>query len=631
MRPFISKICRKSVTTGLFLLFVFSGFVVQAQKIGLTRIDPPNWWTGMSSPNLQLMVYGEHISKTVPVISYPGVQIREVIHVESPNYLFINLLLSETVSPGTMRIEFTENGKTRASYQYEFKQRKNDSSLFQGFDNSDVIYLLMPDRFSNGDPSNDNAENMKEKADRTNPNGRHGGDIKGITNHFDYLNELGVTAIWTNPLLENNMPGFSYHGYAITDLYKTDARFGTNQDYVDMVQQAHKKGLKVIMDMVFNHLGTDYYWKNDLPMQDWYNQWPEFTRSNYRGGVVSDPHASQADYDVMVKGWFDTSMADLNQHNHLLAEYLIQNSIWWVEYAGLDAIRQDTYPYPYSDFMSLWMKRLLAEYPHFNVVGEVWLSYPQAVAYWENNQTNKDGYRSNLTNVFDFPLMYAISSAFNEEEAWDKGTARLWEMVSQDYVYANPMNLVSFADNHDGDRIYSKLGEDFNKYKLAMAFLMTTRGIPQLYYGTEILMTGKEHNGHGDIRKDFPGGWSDDPNNAFTREGRTEEQNRAFDFMRKLLRWRQSNEAVQTGKLTHYIPENGVYVYFRHNEEGSVMVILNNTNEKKQVDLSRFAENLQGYSKGRSVLDRTAFDQLNEITVPAKSPLIVELLKSVRL
>jgi glycosidase len=362
-------------------------------------------------------------------------------------------------------------------------------------------------------------------------------------------------------------------------------------------------------------------------MQDWYNQWPEFTRSNYRGGVVSDPHAAKSDYDKMVRGWFDTSMADLNQHNPLLADFLIQNSIWWVELAGLDGIRQDTYPYPYSDFMAQWMQRLLAEYPNFNVVGEVWLSYPQSVAYWENNTTNHDGYRSYLTNVFDFPMMDAISKAFNENEGWDKGSARLWELVSQDYVYANPMKVVPFADNHDGDRIYSKLNEDYNKFRLAMVFLLTTRGIPQIYYGTEILMTGKASNGHGDIRKDFPGGWANDSLNAFAKEGRTIEQNRAFNFMKKLLRWRETNTIVQSGELTHYIPEDGVYVYFRHSDQGTVMVMLNNNNEDKTVNLSRFNENLKGFSRGRSVLDRTAYEQLNEIVIPAKSPLVVELIK----
>ncbi len=379
------------------------------------------------------------------------------------------------------------------------------------------------------------------------------------------------------------------------------------------------------MDMIFNHLGTGYYWKDDLPMKNWYNQWPEFTRSNYRGGTVSDPYASDYDYNKMVKGWFDETMADLNQDNELMANFLIQNSIWWIEYAGLDGIRQDTYPYPYKDFMSTWMQRVLEEYPDFNVVGEVWLSFPPAVAYWLNNNTNKDGYKSNLTDVFDFPLMYAISKAFNENEGWSTGTAQLYETLSQDFIYSNPDGMVTFADNHDGDRFFTKINKDIDKFKLAMAFMMTTRGTPQIYYGTEILMEGEEHKSHGDIRKDFPGGWAGDENNAFTKEGRTADQNEAFNYLRRLLNWRKSNATVQYGKLTHYIPENGVYVYFKKHKNNTVMVLLNNTTDDKKVDMSRFSESIGDKTKGRSVLTRQSWDDLDFIDVPAKSPLIIDL------
>lgn len=593
--------------------------------VSLERIDPPMWWVGMKNPNLQLMVYGNDIGTTKPVIDYKGVIIKEVILVENSNYMFINLDICSDALPGTFPIEFKVGKKVKATYTYELKERSNQSNMHKGFNNSDVIYLLMPDRFSNGNPDNDNMPGMLETADRTNPNGRHGGDLEGIKNHLDYLSELGVTAIWLNPTLENNMPAYSYHGYAVTDLYKTDPRYGTNEEYVTFIKTAHSKGIKVIMDMIFNHLGTNYYWKDDLPMKDWYNEWPEFTRSNYRGGVVSDPHASEYDYNKMVKGWFDKTMADLNQNNPHMANYLIQNSIWWIEYAGLDGIRQDTYPYPYKDFMAEWMKRVLEEYPDFNVVGESWLSQPQAVAYWMDNETNKDGYRSHLTNVFDFPLMYAISKAFNEKEGWSTGTAQLYEVISQDYVYSNADNVVTFADNHDGDRFYTKIKEDINSFKMAMAFIMTTRGIPQIYYGTEILMTGLEHKGHGDIRKDFPGGWSGDTNNAFTREGRSQEQNEAFDFLRRLLNWRKSNETVQYGSLTHYIPEDGVYVYFRKYKDNTVMVMINNSTENKQVVMDRFKNDIGDHNKGRSVLTREAWDSLDVIEVPAKTPLIIEL------
>jgi len=603
------------------------GIQMFAQQINLDRVDPPFWWTGMKNHNLQLMVYGNNISDTRPVINYEGVNLKTVIHVESPNYLFLNIVIDENTIAGTFNIEFKKGSKTKATYPYELRARDANPNLYQGFDNSDVIYLLMPDRFSNGDPDNDDMPNMLEKANRKNPNGRHGGDITGISNKLDYLNDLGVTALWINPLLENNMPAYSYHGYAVTDLYKTDARYGTNDDYVKLIEDAHSKGLKVIMDMIFNHLGTGYYWKDDLPMYDWYNQWPEFTRSNYRGGVVSDPHASNYDYDKMVRGWFDVNMADLNQDNELMANFLIQNSIWWIEYAGLDGIRQDTYPYPYKDFMATWMRRVLDEYPNFNVVGEAWLSQSPAVAYWLNNSTNKDGYKSNLTDVFDFPLMYAISKAFNEEEGWSTGTSQLYEVLSQDFVYSNTKGIVTFADNHDGDRFYSKIGNDINKYKLAMAFMMTTRGTPQIYYGTEILMAGEEHKGHGDIRKDFPGGWADDKNDAFTNDGRTVEQNDAFNFLRRLLNWRKSNPAVQYGKLTHYIPEDGVYVYFRTYKDNTVMVMLNNTKEKKTVNLDRFKESIGDNTKGKSVLTRRGWDELSVIEIPAKSPMIIELVK----
>jgi neopullulanase len=611
----------------MILAMLVTTISLTASGINLNRIDPPFWWAGMNNNSLQLLVYGENISETRPTINYTGVKIQEVILVESPNYMFINLEISDITLPGKFDIVFNKGKRIIAKYGYELKERKPDPSLHQGFDNSDVIYLLMPDRFSNGDPKNDNINGMLENADRNNPNGRHGGDLKGMSNQLDYLKKLGITAIWANPLLENDMPEYSYHGYAVTDLYKVDARFGTNEDYVKFVDKAHTKGIKIIMDMIFNHLGTGYYWNDDLPMQDWYNQWPEFTRSNYRGGAVSDPYASDFDYNKMVKGWFDKTMADLNQNNRFLANYLIQNSIWWIEYVGLDGIRQDTYPYPFKEFMAEWMKRILEEYPEFNVVGEAWLSHTPAVAYWLDNNTNKDGYKSNLTNVFDFPLMYAISKAFNEEEGWSTGTAQLYEVLSQDYVYSMPDKIVTFADNHDGDRFFSKIDEDINKYKLAMAFMMTTRGIPQIYYGTEILMTGKEHKGHGDIRKDFPGGWEGDISNATTKEGRTELQNEAFDFMRRLLNWRKSNETIQYGKLTHYIPENGIYVYFKKHNDNSIMVLLNNTNEPKIVDMSRFSDEIGENKRGKSALTRQGWDNLNTIEVPAKSPLIIELSK----
>jgi len=598
-----------------------------SQKIKIDRVDPPFWWSGMNNSQLQLMVHGQNISQAKAIIDYKGVKLERTVLVESPNYVFLDLIIDNDALAGNFDINFVKGKKTVATYNYELKKRTKAPESYTGFDNSDNIYLLMPDRFANGNPDNDNMPGMLEMADRKNSNGRHGGDIQGIENKLDYLKDLGVTAIWINPLLENNMPAYSYHGYAMTDLYKVDPRFGTNEDYKNLVAKAHEKGLKIIQDMVFNHLGTNYFWKDDLPSSDWYNEWPDFTRSNYRGGAVNDPNASEYDYNKMVKGWFDKTMADLNQHNPLMANYLIQNSIWWIEYLDLDGIRQDTYPYPYKDFMATWMETLLNEYPNYNVVGEVWLSYPQAVAYWLENDNNKDGFHSHLTNVFDFPLMYAITNSLNQDNGWSTGIAQLYELLSQDYVYSDPNKLVLFADNHDGDRLFSKLGEDLSKFKMAMTILYTLRGIPQLYYGTEILMTGFEHQGHGFIREDFPGGWENDTIDAFTSEGRTEEQNIAFNFVKRLMNWRKTNMAVQQGKLTHFIPEDGVYVYFREYKDECVMVILNNSKEDKSLDLNRFTEITKNYSQGKSVLDRTFLDNLETVNVKAKSPMIFELSK----
>jgi glycosidase len=608
------------------MLFAFP-LLLQASKTELNRIDPPNWWVGMKNPNLQLMVYGENIAETTPTLNYPGVELKEVIRLENVNYLFLNLVISEDAKAGSFEIQFRKGKKVVDSYNYTLLDRTNNPELFKGFDSSDVIYLLMPDRFANGNPENDEVEGMLEKPNRKKPLGRHGGDIQGIINHLDYLEDLGVTALWINPLLENDMPQQSYHGYAITDYYKVDARFGSNEDYKRLVKEAHKKGLKIIMDMVANHCGTGCYWNNDLPAHDWYNQWPEFTRSNYRGITQSDPNSSAYDHDKMVKGWFDHTMADLNQHNPYLAEFLIQNTIWWIEYLGLDGIRQDTYPYAYKDFMAQWMRRILEEYPEYNVVGEVWLNYAPLVAYWLDNEKNMDGYRSHLTNVFDFPLMYALNRAFNEKDGWDRGTLALYETLAQDYLYADPMKLVVMTDNHDGDRFYTKMQEDIQKFKLGMAFVATVRGIPQVYYGGEVLMTGKEHDGHGYIREDFPGGWKGDKINAFEGENLSGEQQEALSFTKRLLNWRKTNKAVQYGEFTHYIPEDGVYVYFRSADEEAVMILLNNTEKERMVKLSRFEDNLRGFTSGRSVLTRTYFDQLSEIMVPAKSPLIVELIK----
>ncbi len=608
----------------LILLFFFSLFL-NAGNINVKRIDPPNWWVGMKVPELQLLVWGDNISLTSPVINYKGVKIISVGKAENPNYLFINLKISPEAKPGVFKILFKKGKKTVAKYDYVLKNRIKKPSEYRGFDASDAIYLLMPDRFANGDTTNDNVNSMLEKADRDNPNGRHGGDIKGITEHLDYIKEAGFTAVWINPLMENNMPAYSYHGYAMTDFYKIDPRFGSNDDYVKLVSEAHKKGIKVIQDMVFNHCGTNYFWKDDLPMHDWYNQWDKFTRSNYRAGVVSDPHASKYDYDRMVKGWFDVTMADLNQHNEYVANYLIQNSIWWIETTGLDGIRQDTYPYPYKDFMARWMQRILKEYPEYNVVGEVWMNNPASIAYWLENDRNPDGYHSHLTNVFDFPLMFAVSKAFNESDAWSTGLAEIYDVLSRDFNYSNPDALVVFPDNHDIGRIFTKLGNDIKKWKMAMTLIATVRGIPQIYYGTEILMTGDKNNGDAFIRKDFPGGWPGDTLNAFTKNGRTAQQEEAFEFVKTLFNWRKTKDVIHSGKMKQFIPDNHIYVYFRYNENDKVMVIFNNSVKQEKVDVNRYSEMIESDTKGVSVIDGKTYDLTKSFVMNPKSSLILEL------
>nr|NQU90144.1 glycoside hydrolase family 13 protein [Bacteroidota bacterium] len=607
----------------ILLIFVFNVSIF-AQKVTISRVEPPSWWTGMKNPNLQLLVYGDGISSAKPVIDYQGVDISGTSIPENPNYIFIDLVIDPEARPGTFPILFKVGRKTVAEVTYELKARRPGSANRKGFDQSDVIYLLFPDRFANGNEGNDSGNETLEKADRSNPNGRHGGDIKGVADHLDYISDMGFTAVWFNPLLENNMPAYSYHGYAITDFYKVDPRMGTNEDYRLLVGSMHQKGLKVIMDMIFNHCGSNHYWINDLPSQDWIHQFPEFTRSNFRGGSVFDPYASDTDRERFQKGWFDTSMPDLNQNNEFLLNYLIQNSIWWIEYAGLDGIRMDTYPYPYPEAMAEWAKRVLKEYPDFSMVGEVWLSNPSQVAAWQAGDKMQTGLESNLPYVFDFPMYDAFRYAFSEQQGWSTGIIRMYDILTQDYLYAKPLDIVTFADNHDGDRLYSKLGEDPDRFKLAMAFLMTTRGVPQVYYGTEVLMTGLEHNGHGDIRKDFPGGWTGDSINAFTREGLNSDQVKAVKFMERLLNWRKNKAVIHTGKLKHFIPVDGLYVYFRYDDNDKVMVVLNTSDKTIKFDPEYYGEMVDGYTYGKNILAGKTFF-LTKLNIPAHTPMVLEL------
>lgn len=607
------------------LILLFST-ALQAQENKVQRVEPPFWWTGFKSPELQLMVYGKEIAAATVSVDYPGFTIKRIHKVKNPNFLFLDVAISPGARQGIATILFKSKDKIVGKYLYELKSRKKGSAARKGFSPSDVIYLLTPDRFANGDTTNDQVNGMTEPADRSLQDGRHGGDIKGIMDHLGYFKELGITALWINPLLENNQPTYSYHGYSTTDYYRVDPRFGTNADYLKLTEALHQQGIKVIMDMIFNHCGSEHWWMKDLPSDDWLNQWPEFTRTNYRAGTASDPYASQYDSALFVSGWFDRTMPDLNQNNPYLKNYLIQNSIWWIEYAGLDGIRQDTHPYPFKEPMAEWGRRLAAEYLNFNVVGECWMNYPASVAYWQKDALNKDGYNSWLPSVFDFPLYDALGKAFNEKEDWNTGILRLYEILAQDISYPNPSNIVTFTDNHDVNRFANTQDDDVRKQKMALAFILTTRGIPQIFYGTEIMMTTTgTDKGHGIIRQDFPGGWSRDAKNAFIAEGRTGLQNEIFNFTKTLLNWRKTAEVVHTGKLRHFIPKDGIYAYFRYNKQACIWVIMNNNGETKMVDTGRFRELIGKYKTGRDVITGGQISDLSKIEIPGKGVIVVEL------
>ncbi len=613
--------------TRITLLFLFVLLMKISASQTVNRVEPPNWWVGMQNKELQVLIYGTNISNAEVELAYPGVTLVSVEKAESPNYLFLNLTIDANTKPGKFDITFKFSKRRVVKHTYSLEARREGSAERKGFDASDVMYLLFPDRFANGDITNDTFKGMTDKFDRKDLYARHGGDIQGIINHLDYLNELGMTAIWVNPLLESNQPWQSYHGYAITDLYRIDSRHGTNELYRKMVDESHKRGLKIIKDMIFNHVGSKHWWIDDLPWKDWLNQWPDFTRTNYRIPATFDPHASEADRKLMEDGWFDTHMPDLNQRNSYLAKYLIQNSIWWVEYANLDGIRMDTHPYPEKTFMAKWVNAVMTEYPNFNIVAETWINYPAWTAYWQKGANNRDGFDSGVPTVMDFPLCYAMNKAFDEKEGWDTGLLRLYEILAHDFLYANPQNVLIFPDNHDMSRFMKDKDMAIGRFKLGMAFLLTTRGIPQIYYGTEILMDGDDANGHGVLRKDFPGGWPDDKRTAFTAEGRTKKENEAWDYLSKLLKWRQTATAIHNGKLVHFIPNDEVYVYFRQNGEQTVMVILHNGFQPKVLKTQRFNEILSNFKGGVDIISDKKLDSLDKIQLSPRSAMVIELNK----
>lgn len=605
--------------TFLGLLF----FVLTNLQSQVSKIEPPMWWVGMKNPSLQLMVYGENVASLSPRIDYDGVEIKKVNRVQNSNYLFLDLNIDPSTQPGIFKIIFSDRNQTVRFVEYELLAREEGAANRKGFDNSDVLYLITPDRFANGDPSNDNVEGTKERANRDNKGGRHGGDIEGIRKNLDYIKDMGFTAIWLNPVLENDMPTYSYHGYSTTDFYKVDPRFGTNESYQDLAMEAEKKGIGLIMDMIVNHCGSEHWWMDDLPSDDWINQWDEMTFTNHRKTTLQDPYVSEIDKKIFTDGWFVETMPDLNQRNPFMANYLTQNAIWWIEYLGLAGIRMDTYPYPDMDYMTEWTRRVMEEYPNFNVVGEEWFLEPTITSYWQRGKENPNGYTSDLTSLMDFPLQATMVEGLVKEETWSDGLIDMYEILAHDFLYPNPNILVTFPDNHDMMRIYSQLNEDYDLFKMAMVYTITMRGIPQIYYGTEILMSSTDD--HGIIRSDFPGGWRGDDVNAFTGKGLTEQQKEAQEFTRKLLKWRSKASAVQTGGLTHFEPKEKVYVYFRYDDDQKIMVILNKNTEGYLLDLERFSEMTSGVSRGVDVLSGRTFDMSQKINLPVKSALILEL------
>ena len=582
------------------LIVLFLSFSLQAQKI--EKIEPPFWWAGMTHNQIELMVYGKNISDYKPSISDENVKLTEVKRTENKNYLFLNLDLSKANS-GKFKIDFSKKGRrNNFSYEYELKERRADSKYRKGFDSSDVIYLITPDRFANADTTNDIVAGLNEQGvDRTDDYARHGGDIKGITNYLNYVDDMGFTAIWSTPLLTNDMKESSYHGYAITDLYQPDPRFGTMEEYVELAKKANGKGIKIIMDMVANHIGAEHWWMKDLPTNDWVNYQKEFLEgntviTNHRRTTNQDSYASKKDKALMTEGWFVSAMPDLNQKNPLMAKYLIQNSIWWVENLDLGGIRQDTYPYPDKEFMSVWAGEIIKEYPNFSIVGEEWSTNPLLVGYWQKDANNKDGYKSNMKSSMDFPMQKNIVDALNEDETWGTGFVKMYEGLANDFHYSSPEDIMIFPDNHDMSRIYTQLNEDLANTKMAVGYMLAMPRIAQIYYGTEILMNDTAKPGdHGLIRTDFPGGWANDRVNAFTGEGLTKDQLDMQQFLKKMLNYRKSSEAIHTGETVHFAPKDGVYVLFRIKNDEIVTIILNKNNTLFSLDLSTFEEiGLQG-------------------------------------
>lgn len=609
----------------IMALLSFLGWPRTAKANLIQKVAPTFWWANMKNPELQILLYGENIANANVSLSSTDITLKEIVKQSNPNYLLLYLDLSEA-APQHFNIEL-KLGKKTTTVPYELKERQHTGNDIEGFTASDVLYLIMPDRFANGVPENDVVPGMLEnKVNREEQYARHGGDLQGIAEHLDYISDLGVTAIWLNPTQENDMKEGSYHGYAITDYYQIDRRLGSNEAFKSLVEQAHSKGLKVVMDMIFNHCGSENYLFKDKPSTDWFNFKSNYVQTSFKTASVMDIHAAEYEKKIATDGWFTQTMPDFNQRNRHVARYLIQSSIWWIEYAGINGIRQDTHPYADFDFMAQWCKEVLAEYPHFNIVGETWLNSNVLVSYWQKDSKLAAPLNSNLPTVMDFPLTDLMSKAFDEETGeWADGLYRLYDYHTQDLVYSNPMNLLIFLDNHDTSRFFKKAEDtsNINRYKQAITYLLTTRGIPQIYYGTEILMAAEKSEGDGYLRRDFPGGWKGDTQNCFTEAGRTKLQNEAYAYMQKLLKWRKGNDVIGKGSMKHFSIKNGIYVYERKFEDRSAVIFLNGTNQKQELDLTAYKEILPKESATDIISGKTV-NLSEKIQLEARENMILE-------
>jgi neopullulanase len=602
---------------------------VRAQNAEITKVNPTNWFVGMKNPNLQILIYGKNLqSNKLSLKPYEGVKLKKVHTVENPNYLFVDLEIAKNTKAGNL--QFSCNG---TSFSYELKVK---SAQPRGLSQADFIYLLMPDRFANGDYSNDKfAEMADPNHDRKNPFFRHGGDLQGVTEHLDYLKELGVTAIWMTPVIENNQyltdeggaMRSAYHGYGFTDHYNVDKRLGGNEAYKKLSDEAHKKGIKMVQDAVYNHVGINHWFLKDMPSKDWLNQWDKYTNTTYKDQPLFDIYASAKDTKEVRNGWFTSFLPDLNQNNPFVANFLIQHALWSVETFDLDAWRIDTYIYNDLYFMNKCNQALLTEYPKIHIFGESAVNTVISQAYFTKNNLAIP-FKSNLPGALDFVVEEAMFEALNHDFGWNDGVSRLYSVLAQDLAYADATKNVNFLENHDHHRFFSVIGEDFNKYKMGITWLLTLRGIPHFYYGTEILMKNFKDPSDAEVRRDFPGGWKEDEVNKFEKSGRNDKENEAFEFVKKLANYRKSSDAIANGKFMQFVPQDAVYVYFRYSEKQIIMVVSNTSKSEKNIDTSRFEEILKGSKSAKNIIDDVNIADISNLKIPAKGVMILEINQS---